>query len=164
MHIGPPKPPLNDQSPAAMIITEMDQLHRLFGSFRPTPPLRRSDIGLLIAIERLSATGGRGATVSTLARAMHQSSPAISQRVSLLQEQSLVRRTEDKNDRRVATIELTAKGKKTTETTLQGFLDTMNLALDKLGEEDTQKLIHLIHSLRGSLEEILKAREGETNL
>lgn len=163
MYIGPPKPPLDDRSPAALVMTEMEQLYRFFGSFRPVAPLHRSDIVLLSAIERLSAIGGRGATVSTLARAMHQSTPGISQRVSLLQEQGLLRRKGDKNDRRVATIELTDKGKKTMAAALQGFWDTLNLALNKLGEEDTQKLAHLIHALRESLEETLKSNKGETN-
>jgi DNA-binding MarR family transcriptional regulator len=162
MHTHHSPLPHNDGSPAAQVMQEMEAMRRLVGSFKPEPPLTRSDIMMLATIDRFSAVPCKTATVSSLARSMRQTPPGISQRISLLEQQGFVRRKEDKADRRMVTIELTEKGREMACGAMRGFMRLFNRALEELGPEDTQQFIALTRKLHDAIEKIQKTQgEGE---
>ena len=157
-----------EYSRAARLIGEMERLHRVAGRLKPTPPLKRSDIGLLGALLHFENRGISPVNVSRLAGVMHQSLPATSQKLRLLEEQGYTLRKNDDSDRRVAYIELTGKGRQAAHANLDRMLGRVEGALEMLGDKDAETLVRLMGLLGAAVEEMTEAdmekmEEGEDN-
>lgn len=147
---------------AIMLFDKMDNLHRVWNTMRPTHPLRRSEMLLLGSIARFSKRGCKPVTMSYLAKHMRQSAPAISQKVSGMEQAGYLKRTVGKEDRRMAYVELTPKGKKVTENALEEFLGNMQRALDMLGPHRTEELFGALQDLTNAIEKVQQhIPEGE---
>lgn len=153
---------MEQQEPAAKysmsskLFEEMNRLRRAWHGFHPAPPLKRSDLAVMGAVSKLLAGGHRPLTVSALARAMKQSVPGISQKLSFLEQKGYLKRVEDQNDRRRVYVELTPKGEEIASGALREFLGRVDEALDKLGPEKTRQLIERMRDLSDAMETMAK--------
>lgn len=100
-----------------------------------------------------------GVKVSMLSLRGHISMPAVSQMLNNLENRQLIERQMTKNDRRVVYVNLTQKGNQVLDSTLGGFLTSLDEIVEKLGETDTDQLIELL----GRFYAILKERKNNEN-
>lgn len=134
----------------------MDGARRGWLRFMPGPQLNKSLFGVLMLIrhsgcKRPEAPGVR---ISELASAMHQSVPAVSQKITALERQNLVCRIAHPSDRRVCYIALTDQGRELTQQMMQSFERRVEQILQQLGEEKSEQLIGLLHDLADVLEQV----------
>ncbi|MFR2591966.1 MAG: MarR family winged helix-turn-helix transcriptional regulator, partial [Ruthenibacterium lactatiformans] len=87
-------------------------------NYHPQAELSKSQFGTLMALAYLGGRPGtdgtppqaQGLPLTQLAHVMHQSPPALSQRIAVLEAMGYVQRTEDAQDRRVTRVCLTQQG------------------------------------------------------
>ena len=105
---------------AAELFRLMDRVRKAWQSVTPCEHLSKSQFGTLMAIAHHGRMPGQSCTPSqehgaltltALAGAMHQSLPALSQRVSALEAQGYVERVPDPDDRRVIGVCGTPEGR-----------------------------------------------------
>ena len=84
---------------------------------------------------------------------MHQSPPALSQRIAALEAMGYVQRTEDAQDRRVTRVHLTPQGNALLKQAYHAMNEKLNSALDALGEQDTAMLFTLLNKFTAQLEQ-----------
>lgn len=100
-------------------------------------------------------------TLSTLAKAMNQSMPAVSQRISKLEELGYVKRVPDAHDRRTVWIHLTDSGTALLHSTGEEMLGKLEHVLARLDAQDgvrVQQLIQAFHCLALAVEEEFSTR------
>ena len=95
-------------------------------------------------------------TLTALAGAMHQSLPALSQRVSALEAQGYVERVPDPDDRRVIGVCVTPEGR-----TVMEVASILSQSIDYLGPQNFETLLHLLGELAIALEQAVAAQEEE---
>lgn len=142
-----------EYSEAARLMRTLDRLRHAWGGIRPGPPVRRSDVMLLGSLVEQEHHGEPPLTVGELARKLHQSPSAITQKVNVLEEQGFITRTVSQSDRRVACVALTDRGREMARQSMQAFWDQLEKALAGMGEADVEALILLVDRLCGVLEE-----------
>ena len=140
----------------------IDRMRRAWAAITPCAGLSKSQFGTLMAIAHHGRMPGQSCTPSqehgaltltALAGAMHQSLPALSQRVSALEAQGYVERTEDAQDRRVTRVHLTPQGNALLKQAYHAMNEKLNSALDALGEQDTAMLFTLLNKFTAQLEQ-----------
>lgn len=103
-------------------------------------------------------------TLTALAAEMHQSLPALSQRIRVLESMHYVERVPEPADRRVTGLRLTQDGFEVVERAKQKLDLFLTQALEQLGQDDTEKLIELLIQLAAAFEEkTAHKREGDCN-
>ena len=96
----------------------IDRMRRAWTAITPCAELSKSQFGTLMALAHLGGGPGtdgtppqaQGLRLTQLAHVMHQSPPALSQRIAVLEAMGYVQRTEDAQDRRVTRVCLTQQG------------------------------------------------------
>lgn len=151
MHI--PKTELGEYSEASRLLQSLDRLRHAWGQMRPDTPVRRGEVMLLGCLMEHESCGGPPLTVGDLARKLHQSPPAITQKVNALEEEGVIRRTVSASDRRMACVELTDKGRATTEKSMRAYWGRLEQALGDIGQSDTEEMIRLMNRLCEVLED-----------
>lgn len=141
---------------ATRLFDLMDWLRRGWNGIQPPPPLKRSDVMLMGALQHHNEHGERRMTVSALARMMHQSMPGISQKVSFLEQQGYIARVVDETDRRVAFLELTEEGRRAAQDAQRQFLGRIETALDSMGGQNADQLLDRLTDLGNALEQMGK--------
>lgn len=144
---------------AARFFSEMDHLHMVWARLRPEG-IRRSEMGTLGAVAHLSETQNKAVTISMLAKAMKQSVPGISQKVSELENRGYLKRETTTEDRRVVTVELTPQGKTAAEGAVRDFLAQVDKALGQMGQEKSDQLLGLMSELSGAFENVYEEKKG----
>lgn len=144
---------------AQQLFEAMNRMRAVWGQLQPVG-MRRSEIGVLGAVDHLEKSGAKAVSISSLAREMGQSVPGVSQKVSELEKQGYLRRLADKKDRRVVTVALTPKGRKVAEACLRDFLLRIEEALARMGEEKSGALFALMQQLTEALETIAPEKKG----
>lgn len=132
---------------ASVLFESLNRLHRIWMSFSPPPPLKRSDLMMLGAVLGEEQHGKGPPTASRLARHTHQSLPGVSQKLGQLEEQGYLQRSTSPADRRAVQVQLTEKGRSTAEGMLRGVLSRVERAFDTLGPEKTDALTQLLAQL-----------------
>ncbi len=137
----------------------MDRVRRAWLSVTPHETLNKSQFATLLAIFRKTGHCGTDSekkdgviTPSALADAMHQSRPALSQRIHALEELGYVERVPDANDRRVAGLRLTQEGVQVLNRAKQRFDGMLSQAIKQLGEDHAETLVTLLAELADALE------------
>lgn len=141
----------------AELFRSMDRVRKAWHSVSPCDALSKSQFGTLMAIHHFEMAEVNGeknkhVKLSALANSMGQSLPALSQRVSLLEDNGYVRRVPDPDDRRTTGLELTDEGTEVLELARQRFDGILSYAADYLGPETSDKLIVLLNQLAEALE------------
>ncbi len=137
----------------------MDRVRRAWLSVTPHETLNKSQFATLLAIFRKSgqcseAEGEQSCSItpSALADAMHQSRPALSQRIHALEELGYVERVPDPTDRRVAGVRLTKEGVQVLSRAKERFDGILFRAMEQLGPENAETLVMLLAELADALE------------
>lgn len=91
-------------------------------------------------------------TLSTLAKRLKQSMPAVSQRVAALEESGYVKRTQDEKDRRTVWISITKKGLDALDESHAVMEQQMETLLQRIGSEDVNAMLDMMERLAVSLE------------
>lgn len=93
---------------------------------------------------------------SALADDMHQSRPALSQRIHALEEMGYIERVPDSTDRRVAGARLTEEGLQVLSRARERFDGILLGAMEQLGPEHAEMLISLLAELADALEDAVE--------
>ncbi len=147
------------------LLREMDRLRRAWKLAIPNTGINKSEFFTLFTLRHPEghplACGQAGQepgpmTLSTLAKTMKQSMPAVSQRISKLEELGYVQRVPDDHDRRTVWIHLTPAGLTLLQSTGEEMLGKLEHILHRLDTQsgvNTQLLIQAFHSLALAVEE-----------
>ena len=108
-----------------------------------------------------AAPAAKPVTLSELAGAMHQSLPALSQRVTALEEKGFVERVADPADRRVTGLRLTEMGRSEMDTAFRRFGGILSQAAGRVGRQNMRLLLQLLGELADALNEAAEAAEEE---
>lgn len=106
-----------------------------------------------------AAQAAKPVTLSELAGAMRQSLPALSQRVTALEEKGFVERVADPADRRVTGLRLTERGRSEMDAAFRRFGGILSQAAERVGKQNMRLLLQLLGELADALNE---AAEAET--
>lgn len=149
-------------SRALELLREMDRFRRAWKLAIPNTGINKSEFFTLYTLRHpnghgLSCNSSDSApmTLSTLAKAMKQSMPAVSQRITKLEELGYVRRVPDDHDRRTMWIHLTESGNDLLQTTGEEMLGKLEHVLQRLDTQsgvDAQLLIQAFRSLAAAVE------------
>lgn len=140
----------------------IDRMRRAWAAITPCAELSKSQFGTLMALARIGGcppknTDARGQPhgmpLTQLAHAMHQSPPALSQRIATLEAMGYVARVEDEQDRRVTRIQLTPQGAALLKQAYRAMSQKLNSALDALGEDRVDTLFSLLDQFTAQLEQ-----------
>ncbi len=96
----------------------------------------------------------RGARPSELARRLRVTAGNVTQQLRNLENQNLVVRTQDDDDRRVVLVRLTTLGKKRLKQVHSEFVDDFQRLTSHMGEKDSAQLIRLLTSAAEHLEKM----------
>ena len=145
------------------IFQQMDRTRKAWHNIAPCPEVSKSEFATLMTIAHGGAPMHSAAmhgqepqsiTLSALAAVMHQSLPAISQRVTILEEQGYLQRHQSLADRRVTAVSLTESGRALLQKAHTQFALTMDRALHTMTTEEKSMLMELLGKLADALEEI----------
>lgn len=150
-------------SPGGRLLLAFQEVHRGSTKFRPIGDLRASEFYMLHAIffgykrqtEELAegAAPPPGVTVSYLSHETHNSMPAVSQILRSMEEKGIVERVPAKADRRKVYVRLTDHGHKTVEEAGRTFYHFLDRVADRMGHDDVEELIRLLHKVGAILSE-----------
>lgn len=100
--------------------------------------------GTLALLQKLSGA----ATLNELAQELLLKPPSLVPTIDSLEHDGYIHREQDSNDRRKIQLMLTDKGKKLlTDIPMPNGAKSLNLALEKIGPEKTQKILELLAEL-----------------
>lgn len=167
------------------IFRQMGRMRRAWEQVSPSKKLNKSQFGTLFVLSRLSGGGERcqgqeaaakgentakaeaaapdakPVTLSQLASAMHQSLPALSQRVTVLEEKGFVERVADAADRRVTGLRLTKTGRSEMDAAFRRFSGILSQAAGRMGRRNMALLLQLLGELADALQEAAEAAKLE---
>jgi DNA-binding MarR family transcriptional regulator len=109
--------------------------------------LKHSEMGLLFNIKGSCSDESDGMKVSELSSRMHVTSPSITQIVTSLEEQGLVMRKMDKDDRRSVKVTLTPKGIEVTDKAELQLTSMLNGLVEHLGPEKSLELTEILNDV-----------------
>lgn len=134
----------------------MDRVRKSWEKFTPCQSLSKSQFGVLMALQHLTretaCTGG--VKITDLARELHHSLPAVSQKINMLEEAGLVRRDSKNGDRRVIYLQLTEQGQSLVHQAAERFDHRTAETLNLLGTEKTRQLLLLLQDLADAIDAI----------
>ncbi|GIU88358.1 MAG: hypothetical protein KatS3mg009_2873 [Acidimicrobiia bacterium] len=114
-------------------------------------PMTRAGLGVLRLVHRHGPV-----VVSDLARRLGLDLSTVSRQLRPLEEEGLVARSSDRDDRRVVWLALTPKGRRVIERTTRAWLEDYQHALEGWSPADRAVLAELIERLRRDLLERAK--------
>ena len=133
----------------------IDRMRRAWTTITPCAELSKSQFGTLMALAYLGGTPpqAQGLPLTQLAHVMHQSPPALSQRIAVLEAMGYVQRTEDAQDRRVTRVCLTQQGHALLKQAYRAMNEKLDSALAALGKQDAAMLFTLLNKFTAQLEQ-----------
>lgn len=151
-----------DHRRALELLREMDRLRRAWKQAIPKTGINKSEFFTLYTLRHpqghdLSCSSSElvPMTLSSLAKTMKQSLPAVSQRITKLEELGYVRRVPDEHDRRTLWIHLTQSGTALLQSTGEEMLGKLERVLQRLDTQDgvdAQLLTQAFRSLATAVE------------
>lgn len=152
----------NEHRRALELLREMDRLRRAWKLAIPNTGINKSEFFTLYTLRHpqghdlsCSPSDPVPMTLSTLAKTMKQSLPAVSQRITKLEELGYVCRVPDEHDRRTVWIHLTESGLALLHSTGEEMLGKLEHVLQRLDAQegvDAQLLIQAFRSLATAVE------------
>ena len=139
----------------------MDRVRKVWRSVTPCEELSKSQFGTLMAISHLQHTNPELSCISLteLASYMHQSNPALSQRIRTLEELAYVERVSNQNDRRINGVRLSVSGEKILNLAHLKFRNILSEVIENFGVEETNSLITSLNKLADAFETSLKQED-----
>jgi DNA-binding MarR family transcriptional regulator len=109
--------------------------------------LKPSEMGLLFTIKHGCALDPEGMKVSELSTKMRVTSSSVTQLVTGVEEQGLVLRKMDKEDRRSVKVTLTPRGVEITEKAEQHLTEILTGLVEYLGPERSMDLVGILNDV-----------------
>lgn len=109
-----------------------------------------SYIHLLDCVYALSENG-KQVRVSDAADYLHLPRPVITRTVGNMENEGLIQKIPDKNDRRVVHIELTENGKKLRQRYVDDYFGALTKKFDDISDEEADAMIRTIRKVRRDL-------------
>lgn len=113
---------------------------RLWHNTKKTLPIRSSEMGMLIFIQRSAVP----VTPFQISQFFDISKPSVTTMTQALLKGGYIERTTKNHDRRSYTLELTTKGLELACATERDYLDSVHQLQDRLGAKDFEVLINLL--------------------
>ncbi|MDO7906403.1 MarR family transcriptional regulator [Paenibacillus sp. JX-17] len=122
-----------------------------------------SEVMVLMSVKKHMESGGPGLKVSEISQRMRVKSPTITPVIRGLENDGLVERRHDAEDRRVVRITLTPEGEQLLKRIHERIHSTFDGLVQRLGEEDTLQLIELLGKSFQYLKEMKDNQEHSTD-
>lgn len=135
----------NEESTAHRLIKSFSQFRKLDWQQDPINRYKKSEIQVLFCIKQ--GSDNKVMSVSDISKFLHVTSPTVTQIINSLEENGLVDRQINKEDRRSINVTLTEEGEKVTEQAADKFFSSINGLIDHLGEEESEQLAHLLNKV-----------------
>lgn len=116
---------------------------------------RRGDYELVALLRRVEPTL---LTAVEVTRALAASASGLTGKIDRLEDQGMIERQSDPMDRRAVRLALTEKGRSVADEAFSLTLELYRRIVDRLGEEDLDKLDSLLESILGRLDELVATR------
>lgn len=129
---------------AKNLMSSFQRFRRIFKGPNNFAGLKHSEMGLLFNIKGGCTNEPDGIKVSELSSRMHVTSPSITQLVTSMEEQGLVTRTMDREDRRSVKVTLTPKGIEITDMAEQKLMAMLTGLVEHLGPEKSRELTEIL--------------------
>lgn len=153
------------------LYTAFNNVRKLMGKVHNNKVLYPGEFMMLGAIhhgfcrdgEEKRQEGVPGVRISELCRMVHSTKSATSKMLKGLEEKNYIERITDTKDRRVVYIVLTETGNKIIQDSTKRMQEFTDKTIQKMGEEDTRKLIQILKRLYDSMDEVIK-ESGDGNI
>lgn len=155
------------EAKAIELFRTMGLVRKAWHNVTPCETLNKSQFGTLMMIAHRGQPPGQPCadvqtpdciSLSTLASVMHQSLPALSQRVSALEALGYVERVPDPDDRRVIGLRVTPEGMRVLNIAYERFNRILTQSIGHLGTENFDTLVTLMGELAVALEQAVAAQ------
>lgn len=134
---------------------------RKFQEARPTPELARREFFALHVLKKMCVEKGSGVQMSSLARELDISLPAVSKVVQSLEERGFALREPDPTSRRNTLVRPTERGYRLEQELDQQDAEHTQRIFDRLGEQDTAEFFRICTRLVQIAEEEQQRKERE---
>lgn len=125
-------------------VDTFENLARVERKIQPVLGIKNSEIRVLLCIVSLLHEGQQVINVSQISNKLHVTSPTVTELTKSLSSNGYIERYTDDKDKRVVDIKLTEKGKKYVQK-VDAYYDALFSGLiERLGEEQSEKLIELL--------------------
>lgn len=157
---------------SGQLFTAMMRMQKAWQNITPCAGVSKAQYATLLLLRRGAAPPGGPRpcpassgkppvmTVSELARAMNQSLPAMSQRISGLEELGLVERVADRHDRRVSAVRLSARGAAFVDEAWSVLRQQMEQAICTLQSDEFELLLRFLDQVTEQLELLGTKNDG----
>ena len=115
--------------------------------------LRKSEFVMLEIIERENGNREQGVLASDIAKRLRITAPAVSKMLRSMEEKGYVERRVDEKDRRNTRVSITPDGKEAEQQVRRQMQEFITGVIERLGEERTKELIHLMNRYTEILQE-----------
>ncbi|MNN05801.1 putative HTH-type transcriptional regulator YusO [compost metagenome] len=145
-----------------MILGKEHRAHRLMSAFnlfkrmdwhKVVEGCKPSELRVLFFIKRGASRDSRGVTVSEISSMMGVTSPTVTPLVRSLEDNGLVIRYNDQEDRRLVRVKLTEDGDALTRKSIGLYTERFEGLYDYLGEERSDQLADLLELVFQYMEE-----------
>ncbi|MNZ66167.1 putative HTH-type transcriptional regulator YusO [compost metagenome] len=145
-----------------MISGNEHRAHRLMSAFnllkktawhKAVEGYKPSELKVLFFIKRGAGRDSRGVTVSEISSMMGVTSPTVTPLVRSLEDNGLVIRYNDQEDRRLVRVKLTEEGDALTRRSIKLYTDRFEGLYDYLGDERSDQLADLLELVFQYMEE-----------
>jgi DNA-binding MarR family transcriptional regulator len=120
----------------------ISQLRRANVSKFSFSKLKGAERHILLLISDLKK--GQPVSISEIANKIGVTLAAVTHQINTLEEQGMIKRLSDNEDRRIVLIELTKNGNEQVSKLKNEFAKKIQLLVEFLGENDTKELVRLI--------------------
>ncbi len=121
-------------------------------------PLRAAETRVLFLISKLKQ--GEPVTPSEIASKIGVTLSAVTHQINSLENEGLINRVQDTNDRRVVEITLSAKGQEEIKAIKKILRKKIKILTDYLGEKDTKDLVRVFKRISELLEHLEQDRNA----
>lgn len=126
------------------LITAQHRFMKMHGDLCFTG-LRKSEFVMLEIIERENGNREQGVLASDIAKRLGITAPAVSKMLRSMEEKGYVERRVDEKDRRNTRVSITPDGKEAEQQVRRQMQEFITGVIERLGEERTKELIHLMN-------------------
>ncbi len=125
-------------------VDAFDSLSRAQWHKQPVLGIKNSEVRVLLCIESLSHDSQQVINVSQISNKLRVTSPTVTELIKSLSGKGYIERCADARDKRVVDIKLTNKGEKFIQKVATYHDALFSGLIERLGEEQSEKLIELL--------------------
>ena len=134
----------NTNATAQKLLGALDQFARAEWHHRAVAGCKHSEIRVLFCIKNGAKPDTHTMKVSEISKALHVTSPTITQLLKGLEANGLIERHIDPADRRSVDVRLTEKGEMVTRRAWKAFSTSLYGLIEYLGEEQSNQLVEIL--------------------